>query len=492
MSPPEQPGVPRWLPHPLLLHVLVAGIILFAAVLLKGPWDSDYYWHIQTGQLIAEGQFPRTDPFSFTWAGMPWTLHEWLSELLLYRLVDGLGYFGAVLAFALIPGIVVAILAFALHRMPLRTPAVIVATSLAAFLVIPYATIRPQALSWIFVALLVAGLLHLRPDRARWTLVLVPMFVLWANLHGLWVVGLVILGLYAVMTLAGLTPMRTAWPWALAMLPLAAVGTVFTPEGPSILLYPLRYIDAGDWGAANITEWQSPDFHDPAHIPLLVFMGALAIFGRWRVPWWLSLLAFAGVAMTLLALRNGPVTAIIGAPALAVGIDAALRDWRPAPKPIGPRTATRRRMLETVMAVVVAVAGAIIFIPRDPMLAIQTSIERELPVQGTEVIVDQVPDGRIVAEYGWGAYVSAAIFEDGGRVMVDGRNDMYDDAILVRYGMIRDADEGWEAIADGLDADALLFPPYRAITKGPAEFAGWCEAFRDENEVLYLRTCIGP
>jgi hypothetical protein len=481
--------LPRWLPSPIAIHVVVLGIILFAAFLAKGPWDPDFYWHLPTGRLIAEGQFPRTDPYSFTWFGMPWTLHEWLSELLLYRLVDGVGYMGTVFVFALIPGIAMAILAFALHRFGLRTLAVIGATSFSALLVIPYATVRPQALSWIMFALLVGGLVHLRPDRARWVFILTPFFIAWANIHGLWVVGLAVLALYAILSLVGLTPMSGAKRWALAMVPLAMLGTLFTPAGPDLLLYPLRYVDAGDWGMAFISEWQSPDFHDPAHYPLLIFMAAVAIFGRWRVPWWMSLLAFMGIAMTLLALRNGAVAAIIGAPALAVGIDSALRDWRPDPRPRSRRVATQRRLLELVMAVIVAVAGVIIFVPRDPAAAVRASIERELPVQGVELLIERVPDGRIASWYGWGGYVIGKMYDLGARVLVDGRNDMYDQAILERYNQVRNADPGWEQIADGYDVDALLFPPFEAISKGPAEIAGWCEVYRDANEVVFLRTC---
>jgi hypothetical protein len=483
--------VPRWWPGPLTLHVVVLGVLLFAATLAKGPWDSDFYWHLLTGRFIAEGDFPRTDPYSFTWAGMPWTLHEWLGELLIYHLVETLGYTGAVIVFAFIPGIVVAILAFALHRLGLRTGAVMGATTLVALLVIPYVTLRPQALSWIMLALLVGGLLHLTPARARWTLLLVPLFVLWSNLHGLWVIGLIVLGAYAVMSLLGMTPMSAAKGWALALIPLAMLGTVFTPEGPSLLTYPLRYVDSADWGMENITEWQSPDFHDPAHIPLLIYMGAVAVFARWRVPWWMSLLAFMGVAMTLLALRNGPVTAILGAGALGMGIHAALTDWRGEPRTYGPRVARRRRVLEAFMAVVVAVAGLVILLPPDLDARIEASIERELPVQGVELLQERVPDGRIIAEYGWGGYLIGQMYDLGARVMVDGRNDMYDDAILIEYTTIQNADDGWDEIADRYDADALIFPPYRAITAGPAEDAGWCEAYRDENEVVYLRDCPG-
>jgi hypothetical protein len=481
--------MPRWLPHPVAIFVVVLGVVLFAAFLRKGPWDSDFYWHLPTGRMIAEGMFPRTDPYSFTYGGMPWTLHEWLGELILFRLVDGLGYMGAVLVYALIPPIAMAILAFALHRLGLRTAAVVGAVTLSALLVIPYATIRPQAVSWIFFTLLIGGLVHIRPDRSRWTLLLVPLFVAWANLHGLWVVGVAVLLVYALLSVAGLTPMSGARRWALAMVPLAMLGVVFTPEGPALLLYPFRYVDTGDWGLANITEWQSPDFHDPAHIPLFIFMGAIAVFGRWRVPWWMSILAFMGIAMTLLALRNGAVAAILGVPALAVGMDSALMDWRPTVREYSAKVARQRRLLELGLGLLVAVAGLIIFLPRDPAAAVQASIERELPVQGVEVLQDRVPDGRIVAWYGWGGYVIGNMYDSGARVFVDGRNDMYPESILEEYTHIKRADPGWAEILDRYDPDALLFPPSEPITKGPAEDAGWCEAYRDDNEVVYLRAC---
>jgi hypothetical protein len=174
---------------------------------------------------------------------------------------------------------------------------------------------------------------------------------------------------------------------------------------------------------------------------------------------------------------------------LAVGVDAALRQWRPNPPQPSPRVARQRRILETVVALVIAVAGIIIFIPPDPAAAVRDSIERELPVQGVEILLERYPDGRILADYGWGGYVIGQMYEHGARVFVDGRNDMYDDSILAEYGAVRDADPGWEEIVDRWEVDAMLFPTYRPITHGPAELAGWCEAFRDENEVLYLRDC---
>ena len=149
-------------------------------------------------------------------------------------------------------------------------------------------------------------------------------------------------------------------------------------------------------------------------------------------------------------------------------------------------------MLELVLGAVIAVAGVVIFLPRDPALAVQQNIERELPVQGVQVLKERIPRGRVLAWYGWGGYVGGHMYDLGGRVFVDGRNDMYEQSILEDYNRVRGADEGWESITDRYEVDALLFPPSEPIAKGPAETAGWCEIYRDGNEVLYLRSCDQP
>src|SRR3954470_10961426 len=66
----------------LFLPALV-GVLLLAAALGSSKSifnDGDVSWHIATGQWILQhGAIPRTDPFSFTWAGKPWVPIEWLA-----------------------------------------------------------------------------------------------------------------------------------------------------------------------------------------------------------------------------------------------------------------------------------------------------------------------------------------------------------------------------------------------------------------------------
>ena len=82
MYAPERPAsaLPRWMPTPSMLGILVAGVVLAFVAVARGPVDADYFWHLRTGRLILESGLPATDPYSFTYDG-PWVLHEWLGEV---------------------------------------------------------------------------------------------------------------------------------------------------------------------------------------------------------------------------------------------------------------------------------------------------------------------------------------------------------------------------------------------------------------------------
>src|SRR6185437_729591 len=98
---------------------------------------------------------------------------------------------------------------------------------------------------------------------------------------------------------------------------------------------------------------------------------------------------------------------------------------------------------------------------------------------------------RVLAEYGWGGYEIHRLYDSGGRVFVDGRNDMYSEQILNDYSHIRNADDGWQALLDRYGVQAILLPPGAPLVTA-ADDAGWCEAYRDEVAVLLRPTCSGP
>ncbi len=480
----------RWLPRPMALFVTALGAVLFAITLAKGVQDPDYFWHVTTGELIARtGSIPTTDPYSFTWAGRPWTLHEWLSELAMHRLVTGLGEVPTLAVFGLLPVAIFALLGFVLSRHGTGVLAFGLASLPAALVLVPYLTLRPQAISWFLLVALIGILLSLQPRHARWALVLVPFFAIWANLHGLWVVGLGVVAAYSLFTLLGRTPMAAARGWMAAGAFGAIAATALTPAGLSGILYPLRYVNAGDWGLANIAEWQSPDFHEPAHLALMALIVLIGLNGGRATPGWLVLLSWTGVAMALLALRNAPIAAVLAMPTLALGFQDRLDAWlgrRRRQRP--PSVQLARRLMESTLVLVIVIAALVITLPRSPGVDPDPT---RFPVPGVEELLAVRPDARTFAEYGWGGYVISRIFPHGGRVFVDGRNDMYDESILETYSAIRAANGDWREELDRHEVEAILLPPSAPLVRGSAQDAGWCEAYRDGLQVLLLRSCRG-
>src|SRR5258706_466820 len=79
--------------------------------------DPDAYWHIATGRwIIAHGAVPHADLFSHTMSGAAWVAHEWLAEIVMAAIYDGLGWHGLAAMTGLFGGIALALFARAMLR----------------------------------------------------------------------------------------------------------------------------------------------------------------------------------------------------------------------------------------------------------------------------------------------------------------------------------------------------------------------------------------
>jgi hypothetical protein len=411
-------------------------------------------------------------------------MHEWLGELLMYWLVSVAGTGVATFLFGVISIAGPLIVAWALLRVGVPMRGLVLPTALVAYIFTSYATIRPQAISWLFLGILLALLITLRPEHRWRSWLLVPLFVLWANVHGLYVIGLGVLGLYVVFTLAGRTPMAPKRRELLGVLGAAFLGSMLTPAGPAGLLYPLRYVESGDWGLQHISEWQSPNFHDATQLGLLVLIAATLLNAMRATPGWLAATATAGIAGALLATRNAPLAAMLALPTLAVGV----ADRWPAKvrtRPMPESVQLGRRVMELGVAVVIVIAAMIIL----PRLLPGDGVARSFPVRAVDALEQAAPEAQVLAEYGWGGYVINRLYDAGGRVFVDGRNDMYSEEILNDYSTIRSAGDGWSALADRYGVEAILLPTDAPVICQATESSDWCEAYRDEMAVLLLRSC---
>jgi hypothetical protein len=204
------------------------------------------------------------------------------------------------------------------------------------------------------------------------------------------------------------------------------------------------------------------------------------------------MLSWVGIAMGLVALRNVPIAAVFAFPTLGLGLQDRLAERARAPRrALAPSKALGRRLMEMATAAAIVIGATVVLVPGGVGDGVTANIEKRFPVPSVELLKEVAPDARVLGDYGWGGYLIHELYGTGGRVFVDGRNDMYDQAILEDYDAIREADPNWQDLVAEYGVNAILLKPDAALTRGPAEQAGWCEAYRNETQVLYLPVCPG-
>jgi len=466
------------LPSPLTILAAVVDAFFVVLVVVRGPVDADYWWHLTTGRLILEsGSVPTVDPFSFAYDG-PWVAHEWLGEVLIAVLVDAAGYPVTAAVFGVATAASLLIPARALHGRGVSVRALVPWIVIGTYALASFATVRPQIASWLLLSVLLVLLMGLRAeDRYRPWLVL-PLMLAWANLHGLYAIGLGVIGVYVGFTMIGRTALSPRRWTALGMLVGSVAASALTPAGPAGLLYPLRYLRQDDWGTAFIAEWQPADFTDPRQWGVALLVIAVLVLGRRSTSAWLTAVAIVGIVLALIAVRNAPLAVVMTMPMLATAFNA----WVGLPKVTTARRAGQRRILELGVAAVVIV-GILVVLPR----AATGREETTFPVAAFDALEEVDSDARTFVDYDWGGYAIHRLHANDGSVFIDGRSDMYPREIFEDYLAIRGAEDGWEELAGSYGIQVILLPPDAPLV-AEAEASGWCSAHRDDDAAL-LRPC---
>ena len=227
--------------------------------------DGDTFSHLATGEwIIAHGAAPRADPFSHSMPGAPWVAHEWLSEVLIALAFRLGGWSGVVLLTGAAAASAALIVGLAAAR-DLRGAPLVATVGLGLGLVTASLLARPHMLALPLAAAWCAGLLAAR-DRGRAPpLALVLMMTAWANMHGGFIFGLVLIGPFALEAMAeapvgARLATARAWTWfGLAALAAALVN----PYGVEALILPFRLI--GIEHLSRISEWRPQDFSHPGN-----------------------------------------------------------------------------------------------------------------------------------------------------------------------------------------------------------------------------------
>jgi hypothetical protein len=484
-----------WLNNRRLLTALT--FLAIFAFALRYPLDSDSWWHLRSGQFIWEtGTIPQTDPFSFTRGGSPWIDHGWLAQLFWY----GLYRIGGLTLLSLALAVIVTLCFIILWRVAegnvfIRAFSFILGAIVSSIVWIA----RPQILSLLLAAISLAILYSYKRRGSRAVYALPFVAMLWANIHG----GYAILFMLIAAFLAGEglsiltndnpgdTISRKQW-WLLFGMMILSFGLVaVNPYGLQMWFYPFKTMGISAL-RDFIQEWRSPDFHQPIIMAFLVMLiVTLTALGRaGRKAFWTDIFVIAlWAGWSLYAARNIGLFGLLIAPLLATYASQAWGQLLPG----GETDLRGKSLLAGVNWMIILLALLAVTGFAAQRLSRQATTEKErqtIPVDAVRAVQKQHPAGLLFNSYNWGGYVLFSLYPDY-KVYIDGRTDLYDDALMREYLDVWSARGEWRRRLDDAGINLVMVETQSPLSERLNEEHGWELFFKDEMVVVYSRKTAG-
>jgi hypothetical protein len=440
--------------------------------------DGDHFWHLAAGQwMIDHRAILHNDPFSFTFAGAPWNAQEWLSEIIMAATYRAAGWGGLYVLF----GAAFAATAYLLSRHLLKYLDPVPALFLCLFAIADikgWVVMRPHVLVMPILVIWAGELLSARNEHRAPRWFLVPLMVLWVNLHASFLFGAaLILPFAAEAVLEEKQRLRAALSWGAVFIGVL-VAALANPAGLSGLLFPLTFTATPV--TSLIPEWQASSFNGlgPFELSLLAGLFACLILGI-RMPAIRLLLLVMMVHLTLAHTRFMIILAIVGALLLAEPMAKALKSRRWATtddKDV--RLPTAATVGAGLLSLCIGAAGFVL--PR-------TIRNDDLsPIAALTHVPPALAQQAVFNDWLFGGYL---IFI-GEHPFIDGRVDMYGAEFVASYLRAAAGDrEALERILSQFSVAWTILPP-RSPANAILDALGWRVLYRDDAAVVHVHDAV--
>jgi hypothetical protein len=465
--------------------LLVAGSVLYLSFGYTEMAGSDMWWHVAAGrELLQTRTLWMVDDWSYTEFGSDWLNHEWLSDIIYYGWVSLWGVETLVYWKWLVMISTFLLLQLALVRSSGNVIAAFICSAMAIAIAAPFLDVRPHLYTLLNFSLLLFLLLGRKPNL--W--ILVPLFIVWVNLHGGFFFGLMALAILL-------------FPWrdlnvksvqAAAMVGIACLlAAILNPSGFGTFLYPLKYAFDETSPFRTLGEWlapskpggiRSPLFFIFQWAPLAALLYALPqVRRRIDVPWEGLCLTALTLAMALTSRRFIPIFAISLAVLLAPLLGLLFQQLK-------------MRVINVGLAVLFLVlcAWRLSPYPLKPAPAFHYLVaEYSYPIHLVDFMQKNQINGKVYAYYNWGGYLHWRT--DGAmKVNIDGRADtLFDAQTYNDYVAVLFSRQDWIELIESSSPDFILWPNVRG--KGRTKLSQllqtgrWEGIYRDSEGWLLAR-----
>jgi hypothetical protein len=494
---------------------LVLCFVIFQSARGRMLSDPGLGWHLRNVDAMrAQGGWLTADPFSGPRAGQPWLTNQWLGELPLWLGERWAGLEGI----AAVATLVLAFTFRCLYRMLLRDglpwPAAALWTCLAALATSCSWVARPNLFTLLFVLLTARACEQLHAGRWTWrrALWLVPLFAVWANTHGGFVAGLLVLGFtlfleagqaaLATDPAARVDARRRAGVFA-GLLAGCFLATLVNPYGTRLYAWVFKLL--GDSYFMELHhEWRSPLFHGKGAFQFesLILLFPLLMGVSKRRPNVVELgLSVLLLHFALTGLRFLPLWVLVATPLLArssVEVPAVarlLRRLRESGQGGGLFAAAPARA-PGGWSVIVA---ALLLLSSRPLEGRFASLLPEVvPAAALDRMVAEHrrrPDAVVFHSYDWGGYLTWRGWSPDGpslKTWIDDRNEVQGREHVEDYFAILAAEPGWDAKLDRAGVAFVCVHPGAPLAGRLAGRPGWEEIYRDDFAALFERATVPP
>jgi hypothetical protein len=435
-----------------LIYVPMVLLFVWGTIAAFCPVSSNDLWLLmrEAGDIVASGEIPQVDQYSAVAAGRPYLAHEWLSGLIFLGIFKLGGGEALTVLRASIMLAMLLLLWFSLEKRARSFVLTAPLLALAAYTILLRVFVRPHVFTHLFLCIWVFALERWRRQRRlRYLIPLVPLQVLWANLHGGYIFALV-LGLMMTATTALLvlrpswsTDESYAWSDVLKLAGLTAAclaASLINPHGLRLLEFSLTMGLASDYIKQVVFEWGSPlgpQYARSYGSVVILFMFGLVWSGLAlnvkRRPLLDAVLALLATVMTVQAIRFVSFIGILGFP-------ITVRAWQAVADTYArPLLSKRRPMIETALFALILASTLIYGFPYGEAKhrRVGWGLGGRMPYQATRFIADQGFEGTIYNDYGDGAFLIYHLYP-GIRPVMDSRIDVYGSELAREYFASRD------------------------------------------------------
>jgi hypothetical protein len=455
------------------------------AALIANLSSVDLAYHLRAGdEILARGALPSADTWTFAAAGAPWVDQQWGAQVVLAAVYKVGGWTGLVLLRAALVAVIFGCV-FAVGRLRGLGTRRAAALTFAAFAVAAVAlALRPQLLGMAIFAVTLLLVVDRRAHPGRlWA---IPVLVLvWANLHGSFFLGPLVLGL------AWLEDLHDRAPGSRQVLLVALVSAAaacVTPFGPLVWGYAVG-LSVNPQVTGRITEWQPTSLRNVPGMLFFTSVAAVAVLiarrgerTSWPTLAWLG--AFAAIGAY--AIRGvawwplGAVAAIAGTLVRQPATRPETADARPDPPLI------RRMNVVLAGAIVVACVALLpVWRPIEAGLAAPAGVVGNAPPGITAALREMArPGDKLFNPQPWGSWFEFALPDL--PVAIDSRIELFPVEVWNTYERVAAGGDGWEGQLAmwGVTLIVIGEPDEQTAAIDRIVGAGWIETYRDADGVI--------